>query len=413
MRLHGKRCWIANLLLCVAFAWLAARPAPAADGGENQAVRKPAAEQPEQEEPAAEAAEQEKPAEEPDPYAVPEGTPAELVKFVQGILSKRPPNAEAQAKAIAAIREASGRILAGEPNDAEAQLAVQWNTMFATSVEELEALAEKLKEAGKTKLLRQVRGAVLGRQLREVTRGAGDESKKRLGELVEEVKKHLAEGPLGRSDVSLALNAGRAVEASGNTELAAETYATLAKLLAASEDETIAKLGKTMEGIGRRLNLVGKEMEVEGIILGGEKFDWSKYRGKVVLVDFWASWCGPCVREVPNMKDIYAQYHDRGFDIVGISLDRSREQLEAFLKEKQIPWTILYKDEERSPTIAYYGVMAIPAMILVDKDGKVVSTRARGEQLRTELEKLLGPAEEQDKTEAGQGDEEKAAETEG
>jgi thiol-disulfide isomerase/thioredoxin len=109
-------------------------------------------------------------------------------------------------------------------------------------------------------------------------------------------------------------------------------------------------------------------------------------------VDFWATWCGPCRAELPNVKRQYERYHDKGFDVVGISLDHTRDDLVSYLKEQELPWTTLYdNDEGETPSAEYYGVMAIPTVILVDKEGKVVSTQARGPELAKQLEKLLGP----------------------
>ena len=94
------------------------------------------------------------------------------------------------------------------------------------------------------------------------------------------------------------------------------------------------------------------------------------------------------------MKKCYDLYHAKGFDIVGISCDRNPIDLEKFVKEKSIPWAIVFGDGKPSPTVSYYGIMAIPTTILVGKDGKVVSLNVHGDNLKEELVKLLGPAEE-------------------
>jgi len=114
----------------------------------------------------------------------------------------------------------------------------------------------------------------------------------------------------------------------------------------------------------------------------------------VVLVNFWATWCRPCVAEVPNLKECYDRYHAKGFDIVGISSDHRRADLEDFVKAREIPWPTVYGNDKPSETIAFYGVHRFPTMILVGKDGKVVSLDVHGQELQEELAKLLGPADE-------------------
>jgi thiol-disulfide isomerase/thioredoxin len=155
-------------------------------------------------------------------------------------------------------------------------------------------------------------------------------------------------------------------------------------------------MGEGMAGMLRRLGLVGNEMEIRGTNLDGQAFDQKTLDGKVVLVDFWATWCGPCIAEMPNVLAAYEKYHDKGFEVVGISLDTDRDALEAFLKEKEIPWTILFEQPEgpgwQHPLAAYYGITGIPTVILVGRDGKVVSMDVRGEKLGEELAKIFKDA---------------------
>lgn len=150
-----------------------------------------------------------------------------------------------------------------------------------------------------------------------------------------------------------------------------------------------------LQGTLRRLELLDNPMELSGVQVDGTPLDWESYRGKVVLVDFWATWCGPCRAELPNVKEMYAAYHDKGFDVVGVSLDTSLEKVEEFVEAQEIPWANLYgEDEEHDgwdhPMATYYGISGIPTAILVDQQGRAVDLNARGVRLRDELQRLLG-----------------------
>ncbi|MBQ9800045.1 MAG: TlpA family protein disulfide reductase, partial [Thermoguttaceae bacterium] len=166
----------------------------------------------------------------------------------------------------------------------------------------------------------------------------------------------------------------------------------LCAAFAASDDESRKRIATRFEGKIRFADLVGNEMKVEGLYLDGTEIDWKSYRGKVVLVDFWATWCGPCIGEIPNMTKMYEKYNAAGFEILGYSIDDDLERLHKFEEERKLPWKTasrkLTQDAEKDYVIIseYYGVNAIPTMVLVGKDGKVLSTKARG----AELERLLG-----------------------
>jgi peroxiredoxin len=193
----------------------------------------------------------------------------------------------------------------------------------------------------------------------------------------------------------LALAGGYAVDLEylPSRELAAEAYAKFGQLFADHDNEEIAEAGKKMLGAAKRLSIIGQPVTLKGRTLDGKELDLASLRGKVVLVDFWATWCGPCLEELPNLRKQYAAYQDRGFEIVGISIDEDRPALEEFVAEEKLPWPIIH-DRERlgaHPSTIDYGIFKIPNMLLLDREGKVVSTRAKGAELNRLLKELLEP----------------------
>jgi len=135
-----------------------------------------------------------------------------------------------------------------------------------------------------------------------------------------------------------------------------------------------------------------KGFDLKFTAVDGRAVDIAKLRGKVVLIDFWATWCGPCIRELPNLKAVYDKYHDRGFEVVGISLDREgdRQKLIDFCKEHGMPWPQHFDGKYwKNEYAVQYGIQAIPAMFLLGPDGKLATTEARGEKLEAEVKRLL------------------------
>jgi thiol-disulfide isomerase/thioredoxin len=122
----------------------------------------------------------------------------------------------------------------------------------------------------------------------------------------------------------------------------------------------------------------------------GEIRKLSSLKGKVVLIDFWASWCGPCRKENPNVVAIYGKYHDKGFEVFSVSLDKDRESWLGAIAKDNLSWSNHVSDLKywKSEGAAIYGVTSIPYTVLVDKKGKIVAKKLRGEELESKVREL-------------------------
>ncbi len=135
-----------------------------------------------------------------------------------------------------------------------------------------------------------------------------------------------------------------------------------------------------------------KFLDLEEADTDGNMHKLSEYvgQGKWVLVDFWASWCGPCKAEMPNVRDAYKQYHDKGFDVVGLSFDSEKEPWEKAIIEWQMPWIHLSDLKYwKSVAAGVYSVNSIPDNLLIETEGIVVARGLRGEALAKKLAEVL------------------------
>lgn len=135
-------------------------------------------------------------------------------------------------------------------------------------------------------------------------------------------------------------------------------------------------------------NFVGQvAMDFNVTDLNGQPLSIAQFRGKVVLLDFWATWCPPCIAEMPNVKQTYAKYKNKNFEIIGISLDRAKSALTSYLEKEGITWPQYYDNGGRIANM--YQVRAIPSTFLIDAEGVIRMTNLRGNALESGVAQLV------------------------
>ena len=275
---------------------------------------------------------------------------------------------------------------------------------------ELEALAAQLRKIGKTKLAENIEGKLLQNKIIGYVR-SGDVKKfskiaAEIDEKVEKAGKDITP-PLAVQAMIIVLGAKDLKEYKAPEDRQAKYL----KALSEASDPEVQKLAFQLENAIRRAegekrfnDTLGKEFKFGGTFTDGSEYKAEDYVGKVVLIDFWATWCGPCCEELPNVKRMYNAYHDKGFEVIGVTLDdpdKAEKKLNTFLKFNDIPWKQMYdknavvpgvKNKDGKPVTVseYYSITAIPCPVLIGKDGKVISLNARDIELKEQLVKIYG-----------------------
>jgi Thiol-disulfide isomerase and thioredoxins len=167
----------------------------------------------------------------------------------------------------------------------------------------------------------------------------------------------------------------------------------------AATRQKVAEVAEMLEllrldlGMLRRQDLIGQALQIRGHDITGRPFDAASLEGKVVLLDFWATWCAPCVAEFPHLETLYKKYREQGFEIISYNVDTDMEQLSAFLEKKPLAWPVLVREKTlekgEPPLSTFYGAKKLPVVILRDRQGKVVLLDARGKALEETLERLF------------------------
>lgn len=343
-----------------------------------------------------------------DPYAVPENaSELSLRLFMTRLMRMRPAgdSIEERREHFARVEAVADQLLAQDLETEFVLMAIELKHGAMILQEQLgdEAAAQRQRDF-LDKLLEDERPEVLAEARRR------DEIYRieHLATYSEAEQKAMVDAVVNRLEQEVNPEANRAAfRLAGALEsvdagLAAAAYNSFSRLIEQGprprqpEDVNYQEAAEIMRAAARRLDLPGKTIDVKGTTFQGDEFDINDLRGKVVLIDFWATWCGPCVEELPHVKELYEQHHDDGFEVVGISLDESDTRLAEFLRDREIPWITLFEaDPEKrgfnTPIVNHYGINELPTAILVDREGKVVSVHAFDEGLAELLEKHLTP----------------------
>jgi thiol-disulfide isomerase/thioredoxin len=336
-----------------------------------------------------------------DPYAVPDAPPEELLDFIRTARERMQPKSVSDARRMFEAREhAADHILTADAADEStrleavtAKLESMGALMRLGDIDAPARLDKFIEEGAKTEtgdvgeLLSNIRLE------RKFERWKGLNAADR-DQLIDDLRAHILVDDVSWSRVRVLLRFAETLAETDDAPRAAALVRELLPHIATSGAPMVAKQVDMIEGVARRLELVGQPIEVAGTTLEGESLDWQEYRGKLVLIDFWATWCPPCIAEMEEVEKLYAGYREKGFEVVGVNLDKNRQDVEKLVAARELSWRNLFHATDgpgaQHPLAVAYGITSIPRAILVDREGRVVTTRANSKSLARLLKQELG-----------------------
>ena len=145
----------------------------------------------------------------------------------------------------------------------------------------------------------------------------------------------------------------------------------------------------TLERIGLSIGETAPDFTMNNQF--GKPVSLKDFRGKVVMIDFWATWCGPCIASLPQVIELKKKYFGEKFEILGISLDKDLEQWKSFINDKQMDWIHIADGQYWNNAIAVqYQIESIPNVWIIDKEGKIIAKELRGSSVESELATIMG-----------------------
>jgi thiol-disulfide isomerase/thioredoxin len=201
---------------------------------------------------------------------------------------------------------------------------------------------------------------------------------------LEALEKFAGDYPNSPDAAEAMLQLGMGNEFAGETDTAIEWYGKLSKQFANTST------GSKAAGAIRRLESIGNVIPLTGRALDGSQVDLRAYRGKAVVVQYWATWCGPCKDDMEKLKQLYAQYNRNGFEVIGVNLDTSAEVAKNFVASSRVPWKQIAEGDGLDGRLANeMGVNTLPLMVMIGPDGKVTSRSLYITEVEDEIKRLL------------------------
>lgn len=256
---------------------------------------------------------------------------------------------------------------------------------FPEGVERLRALVEKVEKADAEKeLLAYVKFRHLMADYGSSLQSPNADFAKVQTRWLERMESFVEAYPESPDAAEALLQLGVAQELAGQEEKAKEWYTAAATRFPETPP------GKKAAGAKRRLDSVGKPLKFVAKDFQGRTIDLSRFRGRVVLIDYWATWCEPCKESFKQLKELNAKYGSAGFTIIGVNLDNTPEEAKDYLSKNRLPWYHVYEEGGLESRLANeLGILTLPTKILIDKRGNVVDRNIHISHLEDELKKLL------------------------
>jgi peroxiredoxin len=195
--------------------------------------------------------------------------------------------------------------------------------------------------------------------------------------------------PAGSKAQLFAMNGGLAALTAAKHPAAAMIAETMVERFAQTYPTPMKRIVEQVKSL-RAFSIGAVAPTFSGESPEGDQIALEDLRGKVVLIDFWASWCGPCRRENPNVVRLYNQYREKGFEILGVSLDRTKDRWVKAIADDELTWLHISDLKGwQSKYAKQYGVSSIPQTVLLDKDGRILARNLRGKALEDKLAEIF------------------------